>query len=886
MKRIFILAFIVLINAGNYFSQTTFTWTGSGTTDNFSDLGNWAPTTTVTPGSSDDVIFNGTSTRSCNLNVDINVNNFSINSGYTGTINALSSLPTVNGSFSQADGTFISTNDVTTGFVIGNDMSLTGGTFTHNNGLVDFFVDAANGTTSISGTLVFSQLNITANGTSSSDRNVAFGTSTCSVLNLNGLNRLFNYQGNISILSDLNITGTSTGNPSTNTAVFTFSGAGPISISGLTGSNASSRHKLSSFVFNTSGNITLTGHINLTGNWTGTQGTLTAGTSTVNMYGSTAALSGTAVAFSNLNIQSTGAVTMPTGEIRIGGNLVKTGTLTLQSTSAIGLDGSGAQAIDLSGATLGAINGYNTGSSRAITLSGTIIVLDSIAAQTNVTLNTGGSLTLRSTSSLKGRVGRTSGSISGNVTVETFIPGGTTGWANLGVSGVTGQTVANWDTYVSSGGANGIPMTCTGCVYSQSIISSWFNSIAAWSEPAQDYDTMIVASSSLVTGKGYWVYIGDGQSTSNDLKLVNTGPVVQSTVTIPLTSTTGTNNAKGMNLVANPYASPIRWTTVLAASGGTSTGLANAIYVWNADINNTAQFVAGVSNPSGSTGITDIIPAGQGFYVETTSATNLVFTESAKTSSNTGSHPLLKTASANDIGQVFHLKLKGVYDWDETAFRVHPDATPGFDVSWDAHKIFQSPGYAGYPGAYSKYTTISSKDPADSDYSIQSIPSLTQSISIPVLVRVSTAGTYTINAIGSENINDCILLKDNLMNVTTDLKGGNYIFTISDTTSTPRFELILCRDPYVDLVSVKELTQSGLISISQDEQGAFVKTAFSENTKATISVYSIIGQKLSEDIKVEGAATTIRLNLDLHNQVVLIRVLTDKESSTKKMVIH
>jgi hypothetical protein len=498
------------------------------------------------------------------------------------------------------------------------------------------------------------------------------------------------------------------------------------------------------------------------------------------------------------------------------------------------------------------------------------------------TLTTGNFVTLESTSSLKGRAGRVGGTISGNVTVETFIPGGTTGWANLGVNGVTGQSVSNWDTYVSSGGTNGIPMTCSGCAYSESSLGSWFNSIASWNEAASDYDTSIVASSSLVTGKGYWVYVGDGPSTTNDLMLVNSGPLVQGSVTFPLTSTSGT--AQGYNLVANPYASPISWAKVLALSSNVN----NAIYVWNADISGGSytQYVGGVSSPGGAGSINDIIPAGQGFYVQATANTNLVFNEGVKMDANTGANPLLRPTSSNTVGKIFRLKLKGSNDADETVFRIHPDATPGFDESWDAHKIFQSPGYVGYPGPYTKYTSISSKDASNTDYSINSLPPLTNSLSIPVLAKVSGTGTYTISAFDFKDFDMCVGLIDKTDNSYHDLRMNDYVFTIHDTTSTPRFQVILCRDPYVDLVSVPQQELSNSITINQDLQGAYVKTAFAQNTKATISVYNIIGQKLTDDIHVEGTVTNTQLNLDVHNQVVLIRVVTNKESSTKKIVIQ
>jgi len=527
--------------------------------------------------------------------------------------------------------------------------------------------------------------------------------------------------------------------------------------------------------------------------------------------------------------------------------------------------------------------GFNTlktlvlnSSSGLLTIGNRLKITDSLSVLSG-TLDANNNITLVSTSTLKSRIGRVgnSGSVTGSLTVETFLPGGTTGWANLGIGGIAGQHVSDWDTYFSSGAVNGIPMTCLGCYYGPAYTINWFKSIVAWDQALQQYDTTVYSASPLLPGKGFWVYVGDGQFGSNDLKLINTGAVVTGNIMIALSS--------GYNLVSNPYASPIAWSKVLDNSG---VGINNAIYIWNADISGGAStsYVAGVS--SHANGANNIIPAGQGFYVQALASTSLVFDEAVKVSNNTHLNPLLKSSASQAIGNIFRLKINGATDADQTAFRIHPEATGYFDPEWDAHKIFESPGYAGYPGPYSKYTTISSKDPANDDYSIQSVPPLTQDVKIPVLVKVSTSGTYTISAQETDDVHDCILLKDNLLNITTDLKGGSYNFTISDTTTSPRFELTVCRDSQLNPASVGELKQSGFIHISQDAEGAFVKTTFTENTKATISVYNSVGQKLTEDIKIEGTITNTYLNLDAHNQVVLIRVVSDKENSMKKMVLH
>lgn len=558
--------------------------------------------------------------------------------------------------------------------------------------------------------------------------------------------------------------------------------------------------------------------------------------------------------------------------------------------------------VTVAGATGGVLtvnNGTATNSFTAVTLTSGSMVLsggltdlyDFVDIGTGATFNAGSNLlTLKSNNTRTARIGQIQGTYTGNdITIETFIPGNFTGWANLGVHGVSGQNVKSWDTYSASAGTTGLPMTCNGCDYDENSLGSYFVSIQDWTEATGTYGEM-TSTDLLTPGKGFWTYVGNGFSNTSDLLLINTGPAVTGQVTVALTSA-GTIPDKGFNLVANPYPSPVSWASVLSASGGTTTGLSDAIYVWNADLSSgsgaLSSYIAGVSSPS-SGAITDVIPAGQGFYVETSSATTLVFDESVKSTANTNTNPILRPA-ASAIGKVFRLNIAGTSgDWDGMAFRIHDDATDLFDKRLDAKKIFQSPGYLGYPGPYTHYTTISGKDAQNEDYSIQSIPALTQSVSIPVLARGMATGNYTISATEFEDIDACIVLKDKLTGTTQDLKTASYIFTLNDTTSTPRFELILCKEGDVQ-TSVPETLAAAANSqvlIQQDGQGAFVKTNFEKPTKATISVCNIIGQKLMEDIVTTGTTNTTYLPLNCANQVVFVTVTTDSGRNTKKIVVH
>lgn len=111
-------------------------WDGDGADNNWSTAANWTDDTV--PTSTQDAVFNGTSTK--NSTVDLNFNgsntiaNVVITTGYTGTITTATNL-TITGAFSQSTGTFdVNTNDNIVD--VGTNVTLTGGTFEASNSAV------------------------------------------------------------------------------------------------------------------------------------------------------------------------------------------------------------------------------------------------------------------------------------------------------------------------------------------------------------------------------------------------------------------------------------------------------------------------------------------------------------------------------------------------------------------------------------------------------------------------------------------------------------------------------------------------------------------------------------------------------------------------------
>lgn len=599
-----------------------------------------------------------------------------------------------------------------------------------------------------------------------------------------------------------------------------------------------------------------------------------------------------------------GFLTQNSGGLSLNGQ-----TLTVDATSDISFDGTspihatGNSAMVIEGTVGANITNILTmdatdNTIRSFTLNspgGTIQLANTLNLTDNLdvldgTFDSNGFLVLNADATRSARVGPigATGAITGNVSVETFAPSGFTGWTNMGVSGISGQTIANWEN-------NPIPMTCTGCQYDPSSVGG-FSSIQGWDEATNNYVAPLTSATALTPGTGFWVYLGNGSVTTTGMTWTFNGPLVTGNVVVPL-STSNTN----FNLLANPYASPISWDQVAGDNGLTSN---DAIYIYNPDLGVTTSYVvsSGLSSlldpttgtvTAGGTALNsanNVIPAGQAFYYEASifDPPTITFSETQKLTDNTSANPLLKGASKNEAKtnkKIARLKLAGAFDWDMTAFRM--DENSSFNKSkGDAWKIFQSPGYQGFPGPYSKYTTISSRTPIGEDLSINTFPATSNSVSIPVLVRVSTTGNYTISAQDFENWPSCVVLRDKINGAMTDLTKNNYTFFISDTTAAPRFELIVCGSG-AGAVDVNELLESNNnVLIQQTSNGTVVKTNFQQNTKATISVYNVIGQKIMQDVLVEGQETSTLLNIDSKEQIAIIKVSTDKEVFTKKVVVH
>jgi len=574
----------------------------------------------------------------------------------------------------------------------------------------------------------------------------------------------------------------------------------------------------------------------------------------------------------NLYVIGTGEFNLLGGTLVLNGNTLSIGSSVTASLTSGCLSDNGTSTFSLqtpdigTGLRMDVITPNNT--LKALITNGNLSLFNALNIKDYIqidggTLTTGGNLTLTANNLLSARVASLStGVISGNVTVETYIPGGSAGWSLLGSGGLTGVTINNWD--------DDFDLTCLDCAASSytAVMGSFFASIQSYNEPGSALFTSINQADVITPGKGFWVYVGINTLTANPFTISNTYTLNQGDITYPITK-----SGNGYNLIANPYASPIDFDLFRAQN---SSLISATMYGYNRSLAANGSYAVG---GPGTNGVNRIIPAGQAFYVLASSAGTATFTEAMKITNNTNANPVLRSSS---LAHNLKLKIKASdNNSDETIIASSSNATLDYDIDYDCKKINLAPSYFGVSN--NKLTSISTKI-GNNVFSINDIGVITNTITIPLLAKALMPGQYTISAEDASNFEGCVIIKDKLLNVYNDLIINPYVFNLNDTNSSNRFELILC--PFNKSVSVKELNESNNILISQDENGAFVKTFFEQNTKTVISVYNILGQKMTKDIILNEASAITRLELNNHNQILFVKVVANNQSVTKKIVTH
>ncbi|MFP5039674.1 fibronectin type III domain-containing protein [Parasediminibacterium sp. JCM 36343] len=450
----------------------------------------------------------------------------------------------------------------------------------------------------------------------------------------------------------------------------------------------------------------------------------------------------------SLSINS-GVTLSPTLNFTNNGTISGTGTLVLGSTSVQAYTGTGTVA----NFTLNNSNGLSITSGNTLNITGVLTLQKGV-------LTTGGNVVFKSNSIASSGTlapvgtGGNSGSISGTVTVERYIPSGYRSYRDI-APGVYNTSNTLYNTYQESGSysKSGYGMFITGGTgvagttsTPNSIDANHFDVSANGVKTAYTYingNWATVANTNVLVTPftGYRLLIRGDRSFNlygtgipntplgllmyNATRLEASGTLVTGNVTYDptgvtnaVTGSTYANSTYGLNnltdtsysLVANPYVCPVDWSLL------TKGNLSSYYYYLDPTIGTTGAYVAC------NAAIKPYIQAGQAFFIQNLkgAGTNptLTFTESAKAPSST------HTAVFGSISKIAISLLREVgagtgsyHKMDEANVVFDKSYSNGIDNE-DAPKLANSNDNLSLSEGNSRGLSIDSRQPATKDNNI------------------------------------------------------------------------------------------------------------------------------------------------------------------------
>ena len=504
---------------------------------------------------------------------------------------------------------------------------------------------------------------------------------------------------------------------------------------------------------------------------------------------------------------------------------------------------------------------------------------------TQLTVENGGVLTFKSDASGFGQL--ESGSVSGNVTVERFIPAGDNNkrafrflassvnstnfirdnWQEKGRN-----NVINLGTHITGStidGNKGFDGTTSG----QASLLMFDNGTQTWGSIDNTDNT------NLETGKAYNLFVRGDRSidltsssqTPTNTTLRATGSLVTGNVDFTTTSTPqlATGNEE-WNFIGNPYQSIVDF-TALTITDVKST----FFYAWNPNENTNGKYELydnTVSTPS------PMIQPGQSFFVQnSTTATSplITFTEAAKNTSGT-----VTTVFDDNSLAIADLELYDANNskLDVMLFRFESGANNGID-DFDAGKL----GNPNENLASVNTNTLLALERRD-------IPQQDEIIPLQIEQYQFTQYEFKLNTANWDDNIDVYILDDYLNTQTLIDDSQVYSFNIDssipESVASDRFSLIFDNttlgvndNSFGDNFSLyPNPTQDGLFSIKTQNLNA---------KNVDISIHNLMGQQhLKQEYEVESNGV-ININArDLSAGVYMIKLHQDNKNFTTKLIIQ
>ena len=602
----------------------------------------------------------------------------------------------------------------------------------------------------------------------------------------------------------------------------------------------------------------------------------------------------------NVNIASGATLTINSGaSYSICGNLTG-GPVT--GTGTFGFSGSTAQTI-AGTHTVSNVTVEKPAASGSVTINGSLRMKGALTlanGTSNVVVGGSGNLILVSDASGTGSIAAipAGASVTGNVTMQRYLPGTGDGWYFLGTP-IQSNNFSQWtdNMYMIAGSTLGGTQGVTPLAIEHSTVFTYDDaSHNISSDTVQKRGWRVpVAGSGLDLGKGYRVWLVSNQTPTRVID--NVGTINSGAFTFPTLNRTEPANCqinispatqacdesfRGWNFMSNPYPSAIDWD----ATGGAWTkpgSMLNAFYRWNSAGSGYGVYASGSYVGAGPAPANpNVIPSSQGFFVKLATAgaytASLSVNENAKVSGNS---TFLRTATSVPNALKINLTKTGATDGYSYMgeVRFSENGHDGKDAMLDI------PNFEGNRFSFSM--------PVDNEEMIlNTMGALTENKSVPMNTRFKGAyGTYqfAISGIDALPAGTNVYVKDNLLGTLQNVTfNPNYSFDVtgSNASVVSRFELIVSPDAVTGTMAMVNGVEMNIAPNPTTKGKVTLSVSGFVQGSAKVMITDVLGKVvMTSDLNLVDGNNLRNLDINLASGMYSVKVITATKSVTQKLIV-
>jgi hypothetical protein len=461
------------------------------------------------------------------------------------------------------------------------------------------------------------------------------------------------------------------------------------------------------------------------------------------------------------------------------------------------------------------------------------------------TLKTADKIKLISTATQTAFIKDNGGTLSGNVTIQRYVPG-STGFHEIS-SPLSGATLNNLSGFTISG-ANGVAG-----YLSAGTLDEYRESSNTTSKLDSGYYNYTTLSNPLTSGLGLTGKI-NGTSTITFSGAAATGTISHNVTKLGSNATTA-----GWNLIGNPYPSPISWTNLKNGNPGILNG---TCYIWKPTSATSGSWQA-YNGSLGIGGANDVISLSQGFMIlkSASGTSSLSFNNSMRQYSLT---PAFYKTSVSD-------EIRLTLTEGANAAEILSYTEAGRSVEFDADVDGLVPPMLTGTNANS-FAFISQ----DQNYLINVVGEINENMEMPLAIHTSDPGIYTISA-ASLNVDQYpVYLLDRSTNTYHEIATKDVTFNSAGNEDKTNYCVVFSKKASATApgeVKVNIWSTAGAIMIEQS----------ATQIPSTIRVTNLLGQEVAYITTTDGR---IELPIQTTNAIYLVSVKQNGTEIIRKVLVR